>query len=50
MRQEWRLDMILVLGPLPAAVPYARLHTRLVTAEWGLDRISGTGTGRHAGS
>jgi anti-sigma regulatory factor (Ser/Thr protein kinase) len=40
MRQEWRLDTILVLGPLPGAVPCARLHTWLVTAEWGLDRLS----------
>jgi anti-sigma regulatory factor (Ser/Thr protein kinase) len=42
MRQEWRLDMILVLSPLPGSVPCARLHTRLVTAEWGLERINGT--------
>jgi anti-sigma regulatory factor (Ser/Thr protein kinase) len=42
MRQEWRLDTILVLSPLPGAVPCARLHTRLVTSEWSLDRLSGT--------
>jgi len=40
MRQEWPLGTILVLGPLPGAVPSARLHARLVTAEWGLDRLS----------
>jgi anti-sigma regulatory factor (Ser/Thr protein kinase) len=42
MGQEWRLDTIPVLGPLPGAVPWARLHTRLVTVEWGLDRLSDT--------
>jgi anti-sigma regulatory factor (Ser/Thr protein kinase) len=42
MRQEWPLGTILVLGPLPGAVPCARLHARLVAAEWGLDRLSQT--------
>jgi anti-sigma regulatory factor (Ser/Thr protein kinase) len=42
MRQEWPLSTILELGPLPGAVPCALLHARLVTAEWGLDRLSGT--------
>lgn len=42
MRQEWPLGTILVLGPLPGAVPCARLHARLVTAKWGLDRLSAT--------
>jgi anti-sigma regulatory factor (Ser/Thr protein kinase) len=42
MRQERRLDTILVLGPLPGAVPCARLHTRLVAAGWSLGRLSGT--------
>jgi anti-sigma regulatory factor (Ser/Thr protein kinase) len=42
MCQEWRLSTILVLGPLPGAVSCARLHVRLVAAEWGLDRLSGT--------
>jgi hypothetical protein len=42
MRQEWPLSTVLALGPLPGAVPCARLHTRLVTAEWSLDRLGGT--------
>jgi hypothetical protein len=42
MRQQWRLDTILVLGPLPGAVPCARLHARLVTAGWGLGWLGGT--------
>jgi anti-sigma regulatory factor (Ser/Thr protein kinase) len=41
MRQEWPLGTVLVLGPLPGAVPCARLHARLVSAEWGLGRLSG---------
>ena len=32
----------LVLGALPGAVPCARLHTRLVLAEWGLARLNDT--------
>ena len=42
MRREWPLSTVLVLGPLPGAVPCARLHARLVAAEWSLDRLSGT--------
>jgi anti-sigma regulatory factor (Ser/Thr protein kinase) len=42
MRQDWPLGTLLVLGPLPGAVPCARLHTRLVAAEWNLDRLSDT--------
>ena len=32
----------LVLGALPSAVPCARLHTRLVLAEWGLQALAET--------
>jgi anti-sigma regulatory factor (Ser/Thr protein kinase) len=42
MRQAWPLGTILVLGPLPGAVTCARLHARLVSTEWGLDRLSQT--------
>jgi anti-sigma regulatory factor (Ser/Thr protein kinase) len=42
MGQEWPLGTVLVLGPLPGAVPCARLHARLVVAEWGLVRLSAT--------
>jgi anti-sigma regulatory factor (Ser/Thr protein kinase) len=33
---SWPLRSCLELGALPSAVPCARLHTRLVLAEWGL--------------
>jgi hypothetical protein len=33
----------LVLGALPGAVPCARLHARLVLAEWGLKALADTG-------
>jgi hypothetical protein len=33
---EWPLRDHLCLGAMPGAVPCARLHTRLVLAEWGL--------------
>lgn len=36
MTGEWLLRDFLELRPLPGAVPCARLHTRLVLAEWGL--------------
>lgn len=36
MTGEWPLQDLLELGPLPGAVPCARLHTRLVLTEWGL--------------
>lgn len=32
----------LVLGALPGAVPCARLHTRLILAEWGLKPLAET--------
>ncbi|SRR6266536_79843 len=36
MTGEWLRRDFLEFGPLPGAVPCARLHTRLVLAEWGL--------------
>jgi hypothetical protein len=36
---EWPLRSYLQLGALPGAVPCARLHTKLVLWEWGLDRL-----------
>lgn len=36
MTGGWPLQDFLELGPLPGAVPCARLHARLVLAEWGL--------------
>jgi anti-sigma regulatory factor (Ser/Thr protein kinase) len=33
---SWPLRSFLELGALPSAVPCARLHSRLVLAEWGL--------------
>ena len=36
----WPLQDTLELGPLPGAVPCARLHTRHVLREWGLARLS----------
>ena len=35
----WPLRSYLQLGALPGAVPCARLHTKLVLWEWGLDRL-----------
>jgi anti-sigma regulatory factor (Ser/Thr protein kinase) len=40
MTGEWPLQDFLALGPLPGAVPCARLHTRLVLAEWGLPTLA----------
>jgi len=42
MRQQWPLGTFLELGPYPGAVPCARLHARVVTAEWGLQRLRAT--------
>ena len=42
MTGEWLWQDFLALGPLPGAVPCARLHTRLVLAEWGLARLAGS--------
>ena len=42
MTGEWPLQDFLALGPLPGAVPCARLHTRLVLAEWGLAGLAGS--------
>lgn len=36
MAGEWPLRDSIEFGPLPGAVPCARLHTRLMLAEWGL--------------
>lgn len=36
MTSEWPLRDAIEFGPLPGAVPCARLHTRLLLAEWGL--------------
>jgi anti-sigma regulatory factor (Ser/Thr protein kinase) len=36
MTGEWPRQDFLELGPLPGAVPCARLHTRLVLTEWDL--------------
>ncbi len=33
---DWPLRSFLALGPLPTAVPCARLHARIVVSEWGL--------------
>ncbi|MGI8445708.1 MAG: ATP-binding protein [Streptosporangiaceae bacterium] len=39
MTGEWPLRDAIEFGPLPGAVPCARLHTRLLLAEWGLARL-----------
>jgi anti-sigma regulatory factor (Ser/Thr protein kinase) len=38
----WPLQSYLELGALPGAVPSARLHARLVVAEWGLQDLAET--------
>ena len=38
----WPLRSHLALGALPTAVPCARLHARLVLAEWSLDSLTDT--------
>jgi anti-sigma regulatory factor (Ser/Thr protein kinase) len=40
MAGEWPLRDFIEFGPLPGAVPCARLHARLVLTEWGLSRLS----------
>jgi hypothetical protein len=35
----WLAQDHLALGPLPGAVPCARLHARLILMEWGLHRL-----------
>lgn len=42
MSQPWPLGTVLELASYPSAVPCARLHARLVTAEWGLGQLSAT--------
>ena len=39
---SWPLQSYLELGALPTAVPCARLHTRLVLGEWGLQILTET--------
>lgn len=39
---NWPLRSYLALGPLPTAVPCARLHTRQVLWEWGLHDVADT--------
>ena len=41
MTSEWPLRDAIEFGPLPGAVPCARLHTRLLLAEWGLAGLTG---------
>jgi len=36
MADEWPLRDFIEFGALPGAVPCARLHARLLLAEWGL--------------
>ncbi|MGD0375668.1 MAG: ATP-binding protein [Streptosporangiaceae bacterium] len=40
LAREWPLESFLELGALPGAVPCARLHARLLMAEWHLTRLS----------
>lgn len=40
MAGEWPLQGFIELGPLPGAVPCARLHTRQLLWEWGLAALS----------
>ncbi|HUY46324.1 MAG TPA: ATP-binding protein [Streptosporangiaceae bacterium] len=42
MAVEWPLRDCIDFGALPGAVPCARLHTRLVLAEWGLAGLADT--------
>jgi anti-sigma regulatory factor (Ser/Thr protein kinase) len=41
MTGDWPLRDAIEFGPLPGAVPCARLHTRLLLAEWGLAGLTG---------
>ena len=36
----WQLRSSLELGPFPGAVPCARLHTKLILWEWGMQAIA----------
>jgi anti-sigma regulatory factor (Ser/Thr protein kinase) len=42
VRTSWPLSTHLALGALPSAVPCARLHARVVLAEWGLGAAAET--------
>jgi anti-sigma regulatory factor (Ser/Thr protein kinase) len=37
---RWRLSSKLELGPLPSAVPCARLHAKIIVREWDLAHIA----------
>src|SRR6266568_619809 len=37
---HWRLSSRLELGPLPGAVPCARLHAKHISREWGLAHLA----------
>src|SRR5215471_11048227 len=37
---RWRLTSRLELGPLPSAVPCARLHAKHIFREWGLVHVA----------
>lgn len=39
---SWPLRSYLELGALPSAVPCARLHARLLAAEWGFEALAQT--------
>jgi hypothetical protein len=40
LTMTWPRQDVLEFGPMPGAVPCARLHARLVLAEWGLARLA----------
>jgi hypothetical protein len=40
--KQWPMSSSLELGPLPSAVPCARIHARLVVSEWSLPDLADT--------
>jgi len=40
MAEDWPLQTFLELGPLPTAVPCARLHVRQLLWEWGITALN----------
>src|SRR5690242_1522197 len=38
--RTWPLQSYLAFGALPTAVPCARLHARMIVAEWGLPQLA----------
>jgi anti-sigma regulatory factor (Ser/Thr protein kinase) len=42
MRDQWPLQSSLQLGPLPTAIPCARLHAKHILWEWGLRAVTDT--------